>query len=390
MYPSSVSNYSGIFVHEQVKALINLGIKVEVIAPIPYSPKFLTPFSKKWKLMSQIPKTELIDGVKVYHPKYIAIPGGKLKQYWGYFYAFFARSVVKKIMQDKHIDLFHVHGTIPDDHAVSILSKEINIPFVATVHGASVFSIRKKKKHFLRSLNAKIEASAIICVSKVLKEKMKQYIGPSYKGEFYTIYNGFKQEVNIGKKEKDNDFVILFVGTIYEQKGIRYLIEAFYQIYNKYKNTKLVIVGSGVLLDEMKILSQKLGISNNIEFKGMLPHEMVLVEYAKSDVFVLPSWDEGFGIVYLEAMAQKIPIIGSKGFGISEVVVDGKNGFLVEPRNINDIYEKLEILINNEEIKNRLGENGYRTIKNLTWEKNAIENIKVYESVLKRIDTAQQ
>jgi len=390
MYPNKVDNYSGIFVHEQVKALIKLGVKVEVIAPTPYSPKILSMFNKRWRAFSKISRVEIIDGVTIHRPKFIAIPGGKMKHYWGYFYAYLAKNTVRMILQKTDIDLFHVHGTIPDDHAVSILSKKFNIPFVATVHGASVFAVRKIKNHFQQSLNSKRKSSAIICVSKVLQKKMVEYIGSLYKGNFYTIYNGYKHDVNIDRTKKSNEFVILFVGTIYEQKGIRYLIEAFYRIHNKYKNTKLIIVGSGVLLDEMKILSQKLGVSNNIEFKGAFPHEKVLKEYSRSDVFVLPSWNEGFGVVYLEAMSQKVPIIGSKGYGISDIIVDGKNGLLVEPRNSTEIYEKLEILINNEEIKNHIGENGSKTIEGFTWEKNAIENVKVYESVLKRIIVDKQ
>lgn len=384
MYPSSVSNYSGIFVHEQVKALINLGINVEVISPMPYSPKFLSLFSKKWKLISQIPKTEVIEGVKVHRPKFLAIPDGKLKQYWGFIYAFFSSSVIMKIMQTKQIDLFHVHGTLPDDHAVAILSKKFGIPFVVTVHGASVYFVSKTQKHLKQSLNAKRKSAAIICVSDVLQKKMEALIGANYGGKYYTIYNGYKNSNVIVAKKKSDEFVILFVGGIIEQKGIRYLIKAFSKINEKYGNTRLVIVGEGVLLNEIKYLVKQFGLQKSITFKGGLSPDKTLMEYSNSNVFVLPSWNEGFGVVYLEAMSQSIPIVGSKGFGISDIVIDGKNGFLVEPRNIAELYNKLEILINNEKLRLEMGQMGNKTIRELTWEKNAIEYNKVYKMILQK------
>lgn len=380
MYPNSAVRHSGIFIHEQVKELINLGINVDVIAPIPYSPKLIQIFNRKWKLNGKILATEIIDGVKIYHPKYLAIPGGKLKNYWGYIYAFFANKIIKRILLEKNIDLFHVHGTLPDDHAVAILSKKYNIPFVATVHGASVYAVIKKKKHFDRSMNSKLQASGIICVSSILRNKMEEFLDGNMK--LFTIYNGYRKSSGISKIKNHDDFVILFVGTMYEQKGIRYLIDAFAKMYHKYSNVRLIIVGSGSLEDEMMLLVENLKIQNKVEFKGTLIHEKVLEEYSKSDVFVLPSWNEGFGVVYLEAMAQKIPIIGSKGFGISDIITDNINGFLVEPKNSLAIFEKLEILIENIDLRNELGNRGFETVKGLTWKKNATENIEVYKSIL--------
>jgi glycosyltransferase involved in cell wall biosynthesis len=385
MYPNSILYQSGVFVHEQVKELLKLNINVEVIAPIPYSPKLFQRYSSKWKLYNSVPKFEIIDGVRVFHPRYIALPGGKLKQFWGYIYAKTSEKIIKNILLEGKIDLFHVHGTLPDDDAVAKLSQKYNIPFIAHIHGASVFALTKRKSHFNKSMNAKVKAKAIISVSKVLQNKMKKFIGNRYSGKFHTIYNGYKKTSIVDKREKHDDFVILFVGTIYEQKGIRYLIEAFQKFNNKYRNTKLVVIGDGSLLNEMKLLSQKLGVDGSISFKGSMPHSEVLMEYSQSDIFVLPSWNEGFGVVYLEALAKKIPIVGSKGFGISDIIVDGENGFLVEPQNSEEIFLKIELLFNDSELRKQLAENGYQTIEELTWKKNAQETISVYKSVLSEV-----
>lgn len=100
------------------------------------------------------------------------------------------------------------------------------------------------------------------------------------------------------------------------------------------------------------------------------------------DIFVLPSFDEGFGIVYLEAMSLKKPVIATVGEGISEIIQDGVNGFLVKPKNVESIIDKLKVLIQSKELRNEIGNRGYESIKNLTWQKNALETLDVYRTIL--------
>jgi glycosyltransferase involved in cell wall biosynthesis len=100
------------------------------------------------------------------------------------------------------------------------------------------------------------------------------------------------------------------------------------------------------------------------------------------DVFSLPSWQEGFGIVYLEAMALGKPVIGCKGEGIEDFVVDGETGLLVEPKNPDQLADAMEFLICNPEKARTMGENARQfVLQNYTWEKNAEKMIDIYRNV---------
>ena len=103
---------------------------------------------------------------------------------------------------------------------------------------------------------------------------------------------------------------------------------------------------------------------------------------AACDIFILPSYDEAFGVVYLEAMSFKKPVIGTEGEGIEDIIKDGENGLLVKPRDVASIVEKLELLIRSPKLRNELGIKGFNSIKNLTWENNAREMIKIYERLI--------
>ena len=101
------------------------------------------------------------------------------------------------------------------------------------------------------------------------------------------------------------------------------------------------------------------------------------------DVFSLPSWEEGFGVVYLEAMAYGKPVIACKNQGISDVVTDGETGLLVEPKDINTLINAIDFLLSNPEEAQKIGEKGRKLVlENYTWEKNAQKTIKIYNEVL--------
>jgi len=101
------------------------------------------------------------------------------------------------------------------------------------------------------------------------------------------------------------------------------------------------------------------------------------------DIFSLLSWREGFGVVYLEAMAHGKPVIGCQGEGIEDVIAHGKNGLLVKPRDIDSLVEALDFLLSHPEEAKAMGERARKLVlENYTWEKNAEKTIKVYKEVL--------
>ena len=144
---------------------------------------------------------------------------------------------------------------------------------------------------------------------------------------------------------------------------------------------ELVFVGNGMMRNELEMLSKKWGIEKNIKFAGFIGDTTKKALYYKSsDIFVLPSTmsTESFGIVNLEAMACGIPIVASKIGGIPDVVKDGENGLLVPPRDSEALADTIIYLLENEDIRKRMGKNGRDKVEDSSWERIAEETEKIY------------
>ena len=381
MYPNSVMYMSGIFVHEQVKALINLGIEVKVIAPVPYVPFFLKKVNNKWLLYDKIPRFELIDGIEIYHTKYIALPNGFLKDYWAYSLSAEVIKLIKSTNELQNFDLIHAHGALPIDYSAYLLSHKLKLPYIVTVHGETVYQTILNRRKFRKSKKALLKADAVIGVSSKVVNKIQSHTGR--KRKTFTVFNGYKKlEIIDQTSGTHENLIILFAATLVKSKSCDYLLRAFSELVKRYFKIHLVIAGGGELLNEMKSLAYELGIQNKVTFTGALPHTDLLTHMSKCDIFILPSVDEGFGVVYLEAMSFKKPVIGTEGEGICDILEDNFNGLLVKPRNVESIKSKLELLINSEDLRNKLGNNGYDTVKELTWERNASETINIYKEII--------
>ena len=116
---------------------------------------------------------------------------------------------------------------------------------------------------------------------------------------------------------------------------------------------------------------------------GGLPHEQVIERMAQSDLFVLPSWGEGYGIVYIEAMAAGCIAVGAKDEGIEDTITDGENGFLVPAGDIDEIHRVMKNVFENREAYAALRSRGQRDAKELTWARNAQAVESIYFDILK-------
>ena len=117
---------------------------------------------------------------------------------------------------------------------------------------------------------------------------------------------------------------------------------------------------------------------------GGLPHEDVIARMAQSDLFVLPSWGEGYGIVYIEAMAAGCIAVGAKGEGIEDTIVDGENGFLVPAGDIDETERVMRAVFENRQAYASLRERGQHDARALTWARNAETVESIYLEAIRR------
>jgi glycosyltransferase involved in cell wall biosynthesis len=214
-------------------------------------------------------------------------------------------------------------------------------------------------------------------------------------GKYVTVHNGIdlntvsRQQTDIKqiKKEFGIDPKFKIVGNVanlYPGKGHKYLLEAARIILDRYPDVVFLIVGKEKNikdLEELKNLTKRLNIENRVIFAGFRQDTFRLIP--AFDIFVLPSLWEGFGIVLLEAMSFGKPVIASNVDGIPEIIDDGKNGYLVEPRNPDRIAEKTLFLLENPQICNQMGMDGKQKVfSHFSIEKKVKEVEKLYTELV--------
>jgi len=177
---------------------------------------------------------------------------------------------------------------------------------------------------------------------------------------------GFERHQVLGiiQQQKNTETVFLFVGHLTKAKGVLDLVKAA-ALLDKKVAWKLYIVGSATAESEtattLQQLNQEYDLQSRIELCGRVSGEELQALYQMADIFVLPSYWEGYGIVFLEAMAEGLPVISTTAGAIPEVVIDGETGLLVEPGDVKALSLAMEKLLLSEEERQLLGQQGQQT-----------------------------
>lgn len=162
--------------------------------------------------------------------------------------------------------------------------------------------------------------------------------------------------------------VVLSVARQYRRKDTRTLLDAFARLQASHPEARLRIVGGGPELPRLRARARELGLGDRVTFLGEVPDDgAVRREYLAADLFCLPSLQEGFGIAYLEAMAAGLPVVATRAAAVPEVVPDGEVGLLVPPRDPEALAAALARLLDDTDLRRRLGQAGRRRVERYDW-----------------------
>lgn len=293
-----------------------------------------------------------------------------------------------------YLSLINKYDVILYGHAVStlslggILARKLNMNRLAMLtHGNDLdYAVSCNiDKYFLEQLIT--TADIILANSNFTREKVQNRY-PNIDTKVKILNPGVWPERVCQSSDKDNNnnkskLIILTVARLVPVKGVDDLISAFALVINKYPEAILRIVGDGPEKEKLVHLAKQLNIENSIYFAGELSVKRVYDELQKCSYFVMPSKGETFGIAYLEANAYGKAVIGTRQGGVPDSVVDGITGILVEPGNIEQLAEAMQLLIENKELRNKLGLAGKHRVES---EFNWSQVVKRFEAYISEIE----
>lgn len=362
-YPHEKMPYFYTFVDKLVCAMADQDIKCTVINPVGRTiGSSLSMPPVNWKK-----KTKKGNVIELFCPRYLYCYAKKVgKINTGVLTLYLFKKAVKRTFKKYNLkpDCLYAHFIFPAGATAAIVGNEMNLPVYfaygeSTPWGVNVLGIDRLKKYF-KALNG------VVAVSSAKKDELLEFniISEEKIGVFPNAVDDtvFYPRSKIEMRKKygftSSDFIVGFTGNFNESKGVLRLIEAV----KGNENIKLVLIGGGKNRPE----------SNNIIFKGFLPHDEVPLMLSTCDVFVLPTLNEGCSNAIIEAMACGLPIISSdRAFNYD--ILDKASAILVDPENVSEIRDAIIKLMESVELRKQLSEISFQKSKKLSIEKRAVD-----------------
>ena len=315
---------------------------------------------------------------------------------------FFVNTSMSKEIENDKPDIIHTIGLRSFQSIIAWrVSKKLNIPLVVsdqgglTTHpflaesGFFLKTLYKIQDFFIRKI---INDASVISVANEYEQKI--FSSLNKKSRIKIIRNGVNlkklvSKCNFKEKYQINSNFILFVGRFSKSKGIETLINAFSIVKNELKDSDIHLVIMGVDFGyqaEMEKLIKKLNLSEEIKVIKNPPRDDVISAYGESEFLVLPSQWELSPLVPLESFAFKKPVISTNSHGIPYTVQNNKNGILVEPENSLELSNAIVKLLNDSELREKLGLSGYNFVnEECNCVSMAKNSLKLYEDILEEM-----
>ena len=278
------------------------------------------------------------------------------------------------------------------------LARDLDVPHLVMFHtlgevkNRARFGEQEPKKRIRHERQIVRRASAIVTASSHERELLERYYGADHK-KIHTIPCGVDLE-RFHPAERAaarrrlglplTAPVLLWVGRLEKLKGVDILISAVAQLDER--DFTLLIVGGDEraegLKDELRAQAKAEGVTRNIRFVGAVKHEDLPDYYSAADVCVVPSYYESFGLVAVEAMACGTPVVASRVGGLVSTVTDGVTGYLIPWRCPEPFAEKLEVLLNNPELRANFSRAAQKSVERFAWRRVALQMASLYDRVL--------
>lgn len=376
-YPTSSAPVRGVFVQQQAVALRRIGVKVGVIYPYFRSLRDFN-IAALSDNHFQINFDEE-EGIPTYRFCGWNIPRLRLEP-------FLWKRRVKRLYEsyvDKNgiPDLLHAHNILWGGFSAMEIGEQTGLPFVVTEHTSSFARglIQPWQKQFIKQVISK--ADCLLTVSNKLADQIQTYTKDKKIGIVPNVVDTDYFTPSTGQR-KEHPFRILTVALLTPVKGIDVLLNAFAQAFDRAENVLLEIGGDGIQRKELQELTKKLHLEKQVRFLGLLSREQVRSAMRRSNIFVLPSHVETFGVVLIEAMATGLPVIATRCGGPEDIVAS-ETGWLIEPGSVEELAAVLKnAYLDYQEIKTKESSIRDYAVAHFSGEMIASTLLKHYNNVL--------
>ena len=383
-FPKFPSDFRGAFILESINSIKNKKNNIRIFIASTWKPNIFKILFKNKKL--NFYQTKSFKNKYTFDEEYvISIPRNTFKRISVFIFNILLRRKIKKILLEDKPEIIHFHDYL-FAQCVLPIAKKLNIPCCLTIHG--IDTSKNLKTKYFKNLKNKIyqDIDKIIIVGQILKEELT-YLNIDEK-KVIIIPNG----VNLPTSQKNKKLYfhnkkasIISVSNLHEGKGVDLNIKALKKLKDEFPelNWQYKIIGDGYQRKQLELLTKKNNLESNIKFLGYRNKNYVFKKLHDSDIFLLPSYREAFGIVYLEAMAFGLITIGVKGQGPDSFIIDGINGYLIPPKDEISIKKVLVKILKNKDESIKLSLNGKKHIKeNYSWTKHGIKLENLYRNIL--------
>lgn len=247
----------------------------------------------------------------------------------------------RKLVLERDFDIVNTHFALPTGPVGDSLSRHRQLPNVLSVHGGDLYDPSKwmspHRHAILRALVRRIvrSADAVVGQSRNTNENLRRYYDPPCAPKLIPLGIPRPVAAAVGRNElglAPDEFVMITIGRLVMRKGIDQLVRLLARL--NHPQARLVVIGDGPELDELQGLARDMRVSSQVKFTGFVSDQRKVDWLAASDLYVSTSLHEGFGLVFLEAMAQGLPVVCYNHGGQTDFLTDGVNGTVVR---LNDL-----------------------------------------------------
>lgn len=304
-----------------------------------------------------------------------------------------------RYLEQHPLNIIHVHSPFLLGRLGAKVARKLGVPLVFTYHTLydQYTHYMPFAKEFSKEITRKVcvdfcnRCDLVITPTEIISEHIRS-MGVTSEVKWLPTGIQLKEFAGVDRTWlrktyglASDEFILLFVGRAGKEKNIPFILDSLLELRKQYLNTKLVVVGEGPESENIKNYTGELGLSEHVIFTGKLSSQDLVKAYSGADLFVFGSLTETQGIVIAEAKAAGLPVVAVNAYGVANMVIDGEDGFLVEPE-LPAFVQRIGLLLEDSALRKRMGERALVNVQQLTSRKCAEKLVGYYENLLNTVN----